>query len=78
MTDIKPLPALLNRRMKSLGLSLASIEKSNPAIMRHLQSSCSSCVLKSRCASDLASEQRAAAVAEYCPNEQTLRVLRHT
>jgi hypothetical protein len=78
MTNRTTRPALLDQQMKSLRLSPASIEKGNPAVMQNLQHSCSSCGLKSQCARDLASEHRASVVAEYCPNEQTLKVLRST
>ena len=78
MTAIKPRPGLLDERMKSLGLNPASLERTDPAVMRDLQRACESCSLKSRCAHDLASEQRRDAVAAYCPNEQALKALRQT
>lgn len=62
--------ALLLERMKSLGLSSRN---SNPEVMRELQRECSLCVLKARCGHDLASARTAAAVADYCPNEATLK-----
>lgn len=71
-------PLLLNDRMASFGLSPASVEKKSPAIMRDLRAACTSCGLKALCRQDLASAQRAADVAAYCPNENTLQKLRRT
>jgi hypothetical protein len=67
--------ALLLERMKALGLSPLSVEQASPAVMRDLQRECSLCALKERCGHDLASERTAAAVADYCPNDATLKSL---
>jgi len=72
----EPRTALLDARMTSLELSAASVRESQPAVMQSLRRACSSCALKSRCARDLASTERAANVAAYCPNEPTLKSLR--
>lgn len=68
--------ALLDKRLDLLGLSSAA--QRDRAVMRDLQRTCSSCCLKARCTRDLQSEQGAAAVAAYCPNEHTLQALRQT
>lgn len=62
--------ALLFERMQLLGLSSGNVE---PGVMRELQRQCSLCALKARCGHDLASARTAAAVADYCPNEATLK-----
>jgi hypothetical protein len=66
--------ALLHVRLESLGL--AATLREEPAVMRDLERTCSSCCLKSACKRDLASEKTAPAVAAYCPNEPTFEALR--
>ena len=66
--------ALLHVRLESLGL--AAKVHNDPAVMRDLERTCSSCCLKAVCKRDLASEKTAPAVAAYCPNEPTFEALR--
>jgi hypothetical protein len=66
--------ALLHVRLDTLGLS--ETVRGEPAVMRDLERTCSSCCLKSACKRDLANEKTAAAVAGYCPNQPTFEALR--
>lgn len=66
--------ALLHVRLESE--RLASALRNDPAVMRDLERTCSSCCLKAACKRDLASEKTAPAVAAYCPNEPTFEALR--
>jgi hypothetical protein len=66
--------ALLHVRLDALGL--AAVVRDEPAVMRDLERTCSSCCLKSACKRDLANEKTAPAVAAYCPNEPTFEALR--
>jgi hypothetical protein len=52
---------LLHVRMESLGLT--EVAHGNPAVMRDLERTCSSCCLKARCKRELSDERTAPAVA---------------
>jgi len=66
--------ALLHVRLETQGL--AATARHDPAVMRDLERTCSSCCLKSACKRDLADAKTAPAVAAYCPNESTFEALR--
>jgi uncharacterized protein YjiS (DUF1127 family) len=64
---------LLMRRLQALQVDPKSID---PAVMRDLQLRCAQCESKKRCARNLANKPSAASRSEYCPNEQTIEVVK--
>jgi hypothetical protein len=64
---------LLMRRLQALRVDPKSID---PAVMRDLQLRCAQCDSKKRCAHDLEDKPLAADWQKYCPNEQTIEVVK--
>jgi hypothetical protein len=69
-------PALLNRRLRVLGIDPKALQKREPAVARDLARCCALCNSQSRCARDLARQPDNASWQTYCPNEPTLTALR--
>ncbi len=67
--------APLARRMTALGLDAADIARSQPAVSRDLNKSCSLCGEKRQCEHDLASGTVRPTWRQYCPNSGTLLAL---
>ena len=68
--------ALLPERMRLLGLTLCSIDKSQTDKLSALQATCSTCSSWRRCARDLARGDAAFGMEFYCPNSAALVELR--
>lgn len=66
---------LLDRRLAALGLSDEEIWKLSPLLLRDLQSTCSRCPDRKRCADDMEISPLAPGWESYCPNAGTLRTL---
>ncbi len=66
---------LVQRRMAALGLDIAQVDATEPAVMRDLQRVCSICDNKRVCAHDLDRSPANAAWRDYCPNAGTLAAL---
>jgi Family of unknown function (DUF6455) len=64
---------LLYVRLASLGLNAEKVKTAAPDVMRDMQRCCSGCADKERCAHEL--ENVPGAVADYCPNSDTLDAL---
>jgi hypothetical protein len=64
---------LLIRRLRTLRIDPTNID---PAVMRDLQLHCAQCDSKKRCAHELEDKPVAAAWPKYCPNEQTIEVVK--
>jgi hypothetical protein len=67
--------ALLEKRLDSLGLSSAELQKNAPGQLRDMERLCTLCQSKGRCARDLAADRDDPVWHQYCPNEQTLTAL---
>ena len=70
---------LLRRRMASLDLAPDELARSEPALVSDLESLCTLCKSRGRCAHDLARNSAVSACGawrEYCPNVETLSMLR--
>jgi len=63
---------LLERRLKSLGLSAEELAQSATAQLRDMERLCTLCESKGRCARDLASDPSDPVWRQYCPNHETL------
>lgn len=63
---------LLGRRLATLGIDSARIDK---AVLRDMQRCCSQCESKELCEHELEDQPKDAAWPSYCPNEQTLAAL---
>jgi hypothetical protein len=68
-------PALLNRRLRLLGIDPEELRRSEPAVAQDLVRCCALCGSKSRCARDMAREPRGWHWRDYCPNTLTLEML---
>ena len=66
-------PGPLARRMAALGLDLASVARSEPALFGDLGHRCANCRCLERCARDL--QCNAAGPMRYCPNDDLLNFL---
>ena len=64
---------LLMRRLQALRVDPKSID---PAVMRDLQLRCAQCDSKKSCAHELEDKPAAAEWPKYCPNEQTIGVVK--
>ncbi|HJS06804.1 MAG TPA: hypothetical protein VJ809_04065 [Pirellulales bacterium] len=69
-------PALLNRRLRLLGIDPGALQRREPAVAQDLARCCALCGSRSRCARDLASNSGGSKWRSYCPNEPTLEMLR--
>lgn len=69
---------LLKRRLHSLGLSRADIERIAPGLARDLERTCGCCGEKSTCQRDLAQDPDDTAWKQYCPNAISLESVRRT
>jgi len=67
---------LLFERLYALHLDADAIAKSEPGTMRDLQRLCSNCVAKGRCQRDLLLRPDDPKWRQYCPNVDTLDLLR--
>jgi hypothetical protein len=68
-------PALLNRRLRLLGIDPEQLRRREPAVAQDLARCCALCGSKSRCARDLAREPSGGHWRTYCPNKSTLEML---
>jgi len=66
---------LLNRRMEQLGLDATEMKRVEPQVIRDLQRVCTLCVIKRRCAHDLAGNPTDPVWQDYCANRMTLAAL---
>jgi len=64
---------LLKRRLQTLRVDPTSVD---PAIMRDLQLHCTQCDSKKLCARELDDKPPTASWPKYCPNEQTIEVVK--
>jgi hypothetical protein len=64
---------LLLRRLQALRVDPKSID---PAVMRDLQLRCAQCDSKKLCSHELEDKPAAASWPKYCPNEQTIEVVK--
>jgi hypothetical protein len=69
-------PALLNRRLRVLGIDAKHLQRVEPRVAQDLARCCALCDCKSRCARDLARQPDNANWRTYCPNAHTLEALR--
>jgi hypothetical protein len=67
--------ALLNRRLRLLGIDPAGLRAVEPAVSQDLARCCALCGSKTRCAHDLARDPGSTSRRTYCPNEPTIRAL---
>ena len=67
--------ALLNGRLRALGIDPGQLDASETVVARDLARCCALCTHKSRCASDLLRDPRREEWKTYCVNEQTLSAL---
>jgi hypothetical protein len=65
---------LLSRRLHSLRIDPNSVDH---AVMRDLRLHCALCGSKQLCAHELEDRPTAARWPKYCPNEQTIEVVKH-
>ena len=66
-------PGALTRRMAALGLDVAAVARSEPAVFGDLRNRCSACRHLDRCARDLNADP--ARPMRYCPNDGLLNFL---
>jgi hypothetical protein len=69
-------PALLNRRLRLLGIDPEQLRKREPIAAQDLARCCALCRSKSRCARDMARDPNGGQWRAYCPNEPTIELLR--
>jgi len=69
-------PELLARRLESLDLNRADIDRTQPAAARDLAVHCSLCADKTRCRHDLDHNPNDPAWRDYCVNTVTLTALK--
>lgn len=69
-------PALLDRRLRLLGIVPETLRWHEPAVAQDLARCCALCGVKSRCAQDLVRHPESEDWRAYCPNGPTLEALR--
>jgi hypothetical protein len=62
---------LMQRMMAALGLDAAALERSDPAVMRDVEATCTRCRETRSCRQDLAAGTPGVHCGEYCPNAST-------
>lgn len=69
---------LLRRRLETLGITRADVERVSPGLARDLERTCTCCDEKTTCRHDLRHDPAGGGWKDYCPNAISIESVRRT